>query len=112
MDTSCRTAPVDAPLDDDRARDIADALKALADPTRIKLMHRIASAGPGGACVCDLTAPLGISQPSVSYHLRILRRAGLVDSRREGTFAYYAARGDALHSLSGLLVNREAVAAW
>ena len=112
METSCRTTPIDGPLDDDRARDIAAALKALADPTRVKLMHRIDSAGPGGVCVCELTAPLGISQPSVSYHLRILRDAGLVDSRREGTFAYYSTRGDALRALSDLLAGREAVAAW
>lgn len=112
MTTPCRTASVDAPLDDARARHIAVALKALADPTRVKLMHRIASAGPDGVCVCELTAPLGISQPSVSYHLRILRDAGLVESRREGTFAYYSTRGEALHAMSNLLVGREAVAAW
>jgi ArsR family transcriptional regulator len=112
MESSCRTTAVEPPLPDDRAEGIAAAFKALSDPTRVKLMHRIASAGDDGVCVCDLTAPLGISQPSVSYHLRVLRDAGLVDRRQEGTFAFYTPRADALASLGPLLVAGTAVAAW
>ena len=110
METACRTAPMDPPLPDDRARGIALAFKALSDPNRVKLMHRIASSGEGGVCVCDLTSPLGISQPSVSYHLRVLRDAGLVDRRQEGTFAFYSARAGAVADLSPLLGAASAVA--
>jgi ArsR family transcriptional regulator len=112
MDTACQRAPMGTPLPDVRARAIAAALKALADPNRVKMLHRIASAAPDGVCVCDLTAPLGISQPSVSYHLRILRDAGLVNRRRDGAFAYYSLAADAADGLGALVGIREVVAAW
>jgi ArsR family transcriptional regulator len=99
----CETPLVAPALSDAQARALADALKAVADPMRVKILHRLASAAPRGVCVCDLTAPLGLAQPSVSYHLRILRRAGLVDRRQEGTFAYYSVRPGALDHLATLI---------
>ena len=106
MDASalaCDTPLVAPAMSDAEAEALAHALKAVADPTRVKLLHRLISAAPDGVCVCDLTAPLGITQPSVSYHLRILRQAGLVERRQERNFAYFSVRGEALRRLATLL---------
>jgi ArsR family transcriptional regulator len=86
--TECCT-PLAAPtLTVAEAKGIAELLKALADPARVRLVNLLAtSADP--ICVCDLTAPLGLSQPTVSHHLRKLREAGLVQCERRGTWAYY-----------------------
>jgi ArsR family transcriptional regulator len=100
---ACRT-PLTAPaLPDAEAAALAAAMKALADPNRIKILHRLASAAPDGVCVCDLTEPLGIAQPSVSHHLGVLRRAGLVERRREASFAYHSLVPGALDRLASLL---------
>ena len=71
-----------------RPRTLAAVFKALADPTRVAIVSRLALAVEK-CCVCDLTAAFDLSQPTVSHHLRILRDAGLVESERRGTFAYY-----------------------
>jgi ArsR family transcriptional regulator len=84
----------------EQAESVCALLKALADPVRLRLMSLIASADE--ACVCDLTAPFAVSQPTISHHLRVLREAGLVDAERRGTWVYYRARRDALQSLGGL----------
>ena len=73
--------------DDVEAR--AARFKALSDPTRIQLLHLVAGAGRDEACVCDLTAAVGMSQPTVSHHLRILVEAGLLARERRGTWAWY-----------------------
>jgi ArsR family transcriptional regulator len=100
------TTPLVAPaLSDEEAAAIAQALKAVAEPMRIKILHRLASAAPEGVCVCDLVAPLGLSQPTVSHHLKVLFDAGLVDRRQQGTFSYYALRESALDHLSTLLAT-------
>jgi ArsR family transcriptional regulator len=99
----CETPLVAPALSDGQARALAEALKAVADPMRVKILHRLASAAPHGVCVCDLTEPLGLAQPSVSYHLRILLRAGLVDRRQERNFAYYSMRAGALDHLAMLI---------
>lgn len=75
------------PLDAREAQAVADTFKALSDPTRVAIVSRLATGEP--CCVCDLTDAFDVSQPTVSHHLRILRDAGLVDSERRGTFAYY-----------------------
>jgi ArsR family transcriptional regulator, arsenate/arsenite/antimonite-responsive transcriptional repressor len=99
----CETPLVAPVLSDAQAEALAAALKAVAEPMRVKILHRLASAAPHGVCVCDLTAPLGLAQPSVSYHLRILRNAGLVDRRQERNFAYYSVRPGALEHLAMLI---------
>jgi ArsR family transcriptional regulator len=99
----CKTPLVAPALSDAQAEALAEALKAVADPMRVKILHRLASAAPDGVCVCDLIAPLGLAQPSVSYHLRILRNAGLVDRRRERNFSYYSVRPGALDHLAMLI---------
>ena len=76
-----------AALPPEAAEDLAEVFKALSDPTRVAIVSRLASGEK--CCVCDLTAVFELSQPTVSHHLRILRDAGLVDSERRGTYAYY-----------------------
>jgi ArsR family transcriptional regulator len=100
------TTPLVAPvLSDDQAESLAQLLKAIAEPMRIKILHRLVSAAPDGVCVCDLTAPLGLTQPSVSHHLRVLWLAGLVDRRQERTFVYYSVRQSALEHLAALIAG-------
>lgn len=77
------------PLDDDQATQIAPLFAALSDPIRLRLFDLVRRAGDTGICSCDLTEPLDRSQPTISHHLKVLREAGLVDSRREGTWLWY-----------------------
>lgn len=64
-------------------------LAALADPMRLRIVSMLAAAPDGAACGCDLEAPLGLSQPTVSHHLRVLREAGLVANERRGRWVHY-----------------------
>jgi len=75
--------------------------KALADPTRVSLVNRLAQAHE--TCVCDLTAAFDLSQPTISHHLKVLRDAGLVESTRRGTWAYYRVVPNALGALANAL---------
>jgi len=69
---------------------LARRLKAVADPARLRLLSIVAAHDGGEACVCDLQEPLGLSQPTVSHHLRVLTDAGLLSRSKRGTWAYYA----------------------
>jgi ArsR family transcriptional regulator, arsenate/arsenite/antimonite-responsive transcriptional repressor len=71
---------------------LAPAFKALGDPVRLQMMSMIASAPDGEICVCDLTPGFALSSGTISYHLKTLREAGLVDADRRGTWVYYRAR--------------------
>jgi ArsR family transcriptional regulator, arsenate/arsenite/antimonite-responsive transcriptional repressor len=92
-----------APLDDGAARGLAATLKAVADPARLRILSLLQSQPDGEACVCHLTGPLGLSQPTVSHHLRVLREAGLVRCERRGSWVHYRAETEALEALSRLL---------
>jgi ArsR family transcriptional regulator, arsenate/arsenite/antimonite-responsive transcriptional repressor len=89
--------PETAPLPRDQAADLAARFKALADPTRVAIVNRLAAAEE--VCVCDLTATFALSQPTISHHLKLLREAGLVESSRRGTWAYYRLVPEAVESL-------------
>ena len=103
-DVAACCAPLGAEaLDPAQAEVVAHLLKALADPVRVRLMSLIAAAGE--ACVCDLSAPFGVSQPTISHHLRVLRDAGLVDAERRGTWVYYRARREALDAVGELFAT-------
>ncbi len=78
-----------APLADDEADQLAAQLKALADPTRIRLVSMIATAPAGELCACDLPAALGKSQPTTSHHLRQLLDAGLIEREQRGKWAWF-----------------------
>lgn len=69
---------------------MAAAFKAVADPARLQLLALIKAAPDQEACVCDLTEPLGLSQPTVSHHLKVLTDAGLVTRERRGSWAWFA----------------------
>lgn len=76
---------------------LAAQFKALSDPTRIAIVNQLA--GADECCVCNLE-PLGLSQPTISHHLKILREAGLVESTRRGTWAYYRLVPEAVGALA------------
>jgi ArsR family transcriptional regulator, arsenate/arsenite/antimonite-responsive transcriptional repressor len=90
-----------APLAHEAAVEVADRFHALADPTRVAIVNRLS--GADELCVCDLTAAFDLSQPTVSHHLKILREAGLVESSRRGTWAYYRLVPEAVEALRGAL---------
>lgn len=82
---------------------LAARLKAVAEPARLRMISLLAASPDGEACVCDLTGPLGLSQPTVSHHLGVLQRAGLVTRDKRGTWAYYAVVPEALAALAAVL---------
>jgi ArsR family transcriptional regulator len=91
------------PISPDGARELSVLLKALADPMRLRLVSMIAAHEGGEACVCDLTEPLGLTQPTVSHHLKVLSDAGYVTHAKRGTWAYYTLVPGALDSVAALL---------
>ncbi|MFJ7207001.1 ArsR/SmtB family transcription factor [Streptomyces sp. NPDC098789] len=102
-DAVCCTPMVREPLGEEAAADLSRMFKALSDPIRLRLLSLIASYEGGEACVCDLTGPFDVSQPTISHHLKVLREAGLVGSERRGTWVYYWVVPRALAQLSALL---------
>lgn len=86
-------------LDLESAQRLARVFKALGDPTRVRLVSLIAAADGAEACICDLTDPVGLSQPTVSHHMRLLAEAGLVTREQRGKWAYFRLVGDAFDAL-------------
>jgi DNA-binding transcriptional ArsR family regulator len=93
--------PQTPPLSEPERDDLAARFKALADPTRVAIVNQLSAAGE--VCVCNLTETFELSQPTISHHLRILREAGLVESSRRGTWAYYRLVPEAIDALRGAL---------
>jgi len=91
------------PLTPGQATDLARTLKALADPTRLRLVSMVAAHDGGEACVCELTEPLGLTQPTISHHLKILVDAGIFTRDKRGVWAYYALRPQAFQALAAIL---------
>ncbi|MBA2460451.1 MAG: winged helix-turn-helix transcriptional regulator [Actinobacteria bacterium] len=91
-------------LDAGEAERLATALKALADPARLRLLSLIQAQPSHEACVCHLTGPLGLSQSTVSHHLRVLREAGLVEREQRGNWAYFSVVPGPLAALRERLV--------
>ena len=91
------------PLTASQATDLATILKALADPTRLRLVSMVAAHEAKEACVCDLTEPLGLTQPTISHHLKILVDAGIFTRDKRGKWAYYGLVPSALDALSSVL---------
>jgi len=90
-------------IDDRHAEQLAAALKVLADPARLRLLSLIQAQSGGEACVCHLTEPLGLSQPTVSHHLKVLLQAGLVERDQRGSWAYFRVVPEPLETLRDLL---------
>jgi ArsR family transcriptional regulator, arsenate/arsenite/antimonite-responsive transcriptional repressor len=91
-------------FDDHDAAELARSFAALADPVRLRLLSLIASDAGGEVCACDLVAPVGRSQPTVSHHLKVLREAGLVASEKRGTWVWYRPVPERLAQLRAALV--------
>lgn len=91
------------PIDPGQAARLAAALRVLADPARLRLLSLIQAQPGGEACVCHLTEPLALSQPTVSHHLKVLLDAGLVERDQRGSWAYFRVLPEPLAALRDLL---------
>jgi len=106
LDSELCCAPLTSEtIEADQAEVLARTFKALSDPTRVRLVSMIAASEGHEACVCDLTDPIGLSQPTVSHHLKILMEAGLLTRSKRSTWVYYSLVPGALDRLSKLLVT-------
>lgn len=106
VDTVALSCPplLAGPLEPGEAESLARALKVLADPTRLRLLSLIQSQPSGEACVCHLTGPLELTQPTVSHHLKVLLDAGLVEREQRGSWAFFRVVPDRLRVLCEVLV--------
>ena len=95
----------DTALDAAAAERLAGVLKALGEPTRLRLVSLIAGHEDSEACVCELTAPVALSQPTVSHHLKILTEAGLLERAQRGKWAYYRLVPGALDALAAVIAR-------
>jgi ArsR family transcriptional regulator len=95
-------------LSPENADNLARAFKALADPTRLRLVSIVAASEGEEACACDLTEPVGLSQPTVSHHLKVLVDAGFLTRTQRGTWAYFKLVPGALDAVSRLLISPQA----
>ncbi len=93
------------PISPANAESLAHSLKALADPARLRLLSMVAAHEDGEACVCDLTEPLGLSQPTVSHHLKVLVDSGYLTRSKRGTWAFYQLVPGSLDAVAGLLAT-------
>ena len=100
---SCCAPVTGGALTVDAAEHLAHIFKALGDPTRVRLLSLIAAQPGGEACICDLTEPVGLSQPTVSHHMKQLVEAGLVTREQRGKWAFYQVVEPALNALSSAL---------
>jgi ArsR family transcriptional regulator len=100
---SCCAPLTEGALDVADAATLARMFKALGDPTRVRLLSLIAAKPGGEACICDLTDPVKLSQPTVSHHMKQLVEAGLVTREKRGRWAFYRASPTTLAALSDAL---------
>jgi ArsR family transcriptional regulator len=103
VDSACCAPLVEAPLSHDEAGQLAKRFKALGDPARLRLLSLLMSYEDGEACTCDVTDEMGLTQPTVTHHLRRLAEAGLVSAERRGTWTYYRVEPEALSDLAVVL---------
>ena len=103
LESCCPNGLLATPLGWTDAERLADTLRVLADPARLRLLSLIAAQPGNEGCVCDLTEPVGLSQPTVSHHLKVLHEAGLLEREQRGRWAFYRLRSDALARFRELL---------
>jgi ArsR family transcriptional regulator, arsenate/arsenite/antimonite-responsive transcriptional repressor len=102
MEAIACCAPLGAPtLDQAEAEATAELFRALGDPARVLIVNTLAT-GDGAVCVCQLTEPLGLAQPTVSHHLKKLLDAGLVEREQRGKWAYYSLKRTAVEKLAAV----------
>jgi ArsR family transcriptional regulator, arsenate/arsenite/antimonite-responsive transcriptional repressor len=107
---ACCSPVTGGALDAEAATALARVFKALGDPTRIRLVSLIAASDGGEACICDLTEPVGLAQPTVSHHMKLLADAGLITRTQRGKWAYYRIVPEALAAAARALAPVEATA--
>jgi len=100
--------PTEPPLGGEAASNLSSTLKAIADPARLRILSVLGSRGE--ACVCDLTDPLDLSQPTVSHHMRVLHDAGIVERERRGKWVYYRTVPGALDAVAKALTATSSAA--
>jgi ArsR family transcriptional regulator len=109
---ACCAPLASAPLSVEDAQTLASQLKALADPARLRLLSLMLANQDLEACTCDLTDALGLSQPTVSHHLKKLTEAGIVYAdRKQGPWTYYRVSTEALAGLAGVISGTATTAA-
>ncbi len=101
--SACAPDGLSAPIGRPEAEQLAILLKAIADPTRIQLISYINASKNAEACVCNLTQPLALSQPTISHHLKVLAEAGLIEREKRGTWVWYSLNQDRWKQISSLL---------
>jgi len=111
IEDSCRRPLLELPLDEMRAERMADAFRVVADSARLRILSVIASKDPEESWVGELTEALGLSQPTVSHHLRVLHDAGLIEREPRGNRTYYTLACDQLDLLRNSLAPRKTLAA-
>ena len=101
MDVAC-CKPLSAPaLTEEAALDTAELFRALADPARVRIVNVLATSGEP-VCICNLVEPLGLSQPTVSHHMKKLADVGIVEREQRGRMAYYTLRPAAVDALASV----------
>lgn len=103
VEAPCCLAGIASALSDEDIERLARVFKALGDPARVRLLSLIAGAESGESCVCDLIGPVGLSQGTVSHHMKLLAEAGLVTREQRGRWAYYALAEGALDAAAAAL---------
>jgi ArsR family transcriptional regulator len=98
-------------LSEDEAVELEQVFKALADRHRVKILNRLLSAGGEAVCVCEFQDMLELKQSSVSYHLKQLLDAGILEREKRGSFAYFSLTDGALEHVRSLLERPTAAAA-
>jgi ArsR family transcriptional regulator, arsenate/arsenite/antimonite-responsive transcriptional repressor len=89
-------------LSDDEALATADLFRSLADPARVRIVNLLATSQDDAVCICNLIEPLGLSQPTVSHHMKKLLDAGLVEREQRGKWAYFSLKRDAVETLAAV----------
>jgi ArsR family transcriptional regulator len=89
-------------MSDEEAEATADLFKALGDPARVRIVNVLATSDGEPVCICNLTEPLGLTQPTVSHHMKRLFDAGLVDREQRGKWAYFSLKRDAVEKLAAV----------
>ena len=107
IEDCCRDSVLDAPLDELGAERMADAFRVVADAARLRILSLIASKEPEESWVGELTEALGLSQPTVSHHLRVLHDAGLIEREPRGNRTYYSLACDQIDLLRESLAPRK-----
>ena len=96
-------APLAAPaLSDDEAAATAELFRALGDPARVRIVNLLATNDGEPVCICNLTEPLGLTQPTVSHHMKKLVAAGLVEREQRGRWAFFTLERDAVKTLAAV----------